>query len=447
MNSEFRSIRIEHEKCVGRMKCIHSCPTQALRVRDGKAVVLADRCIDCGECVRSCPSHAIVPQTSSFSDFSRFKYTIALPSPVFYSQFGKDIEPPQVLEALKSVGFDDAYDVACASESVSIAIQELLDSTNAPRPMISPFCPTIVRLVQVRYPNLLENLISIESPMEIAAREAKRLKMEELGLKEDEIGAIYLAPCPSKMIALKNPPRKKHSFLDGVLPISEIYPKVLKVLSQSSERKGPQEIRGLGLGWPILGGQVSSLKAEDALAIAGLSDVMRVFDDIENGKLQDIRYIECHSCPTACVGGSLTVENPYIARGRVLRMVERFGAKPCQDREKIRNLYRRHFFSLVGTIDPSPAQPLGEDIARGIKKMQRRHKIYDQLPKIDCGACGAPTCMAFAEDVVREEAEPDGCVFLMMRSLETMSKNLLDVVTRQNRKLYGSHEEKAHETP
>jgi iron only hydrogenase large subunit-like protein len=444
MKSDFRSIRIDTQKCTGRMKCLHACPTQALRVRNGKAILLNDRCIDCGECVRACPNHAIVPQTSSFSDFSGFKYTIALPSPVFYSQFGKDVRPSAILSALKSVGFDDAYDVACASESVSIAIHEFLQSRSTPRPMISPFCPTIVRLIQVRYPNLLDNLIPIESPMEIAAREAKRIKMQELGLKDHEIGVIYLAPCPSKMIALKNPPRKKHSFLDGVISISEVYPSVLRVLAHGEGANGKPEIRGLGLGWPIVGGQVSSLKAEDTLAIAGLTDVMRVFDEIENGKLKDIQYIECHSCHTACVGGSLTVENPYIARGRVLRMVERFGTEPCQDREKIRDLYQKHFFSLVGTIAPSPSQPLGEDIARGIKKMQRRHQLYEMLPKIDCGACGAPTCMTFAEDVVRGDSEADECVFLMMKSLEALSKNLVEVVTRQSKKLHNPQEGGTH---
>src|SRR5512140_3694004 len=186
MEDDFRSIVIDTEKCTGRMRCLRVCPTQALRVRNGKARLLKDRCIDCGECVRVCPNHAFVPQTSTLRDLSEFKYTIALPSPVFYSQFGKGIRPATVLTALKQIGFDDAYDVACASESVSIAIQEYLDSSDTPRPLISPFCPAIVRLVQIRYPNLLDNLIPIESPMEIAAREAKRLAMQKLGLREQE---------------------------------------------------------------------------------------------------------------------------------------------------------------------------------------------------------------------------------------------------------------------
>ncbi len=428
------------------MRCLRVCPTQAVRVRKGKAVLLEDRCIDCGECVRECPNHAFVPQTGSFSDVSAFKHTIALPSPVIYSQFGKDVKPSAVLNALTRIGFNDAYDVACASESVSIAIQEYLDSSDSPRPLISPFCPAIVRLVQIRYPSLLENLVPIESPMEIAAREAKRLAMKELGLREQEIGAIYLTPCPAKMIALKNPPRKKHSFLNGVIPISQIYPNLLRALSDGNAKDGRPDVRGLGLGWPILGGQVACLKAEERIAIAGLTDVMRVFDEIENGKLKDIQYIECHSCPTACVGGSLTVENPYIARGRVLRMVERFGAEPCQDRQKIRDLYQKSFFSLPGTIAPSPVQPLDDDIAKAIHKMQRRNQLYDMLPKIDCGACGAPTCMAFASDVVKGSAEADECVFMTLKTFESMSKNLMELIGKQSKRARSDPRGHVHET-
>lgn len=436
MLDEFRSIKIEKEKCQGRMACMRVCPTQAIRVRNKKATILKDRCIDCGECVRACPNKAVVPQTNSFSDFSKFKYTVAIPSPDLYYQFGKDVLPSTVLAGLKTIGFDDAYDVACPSEAVSIALQELLDSDDLPRPLISPFCPAIVRLIQVKYPNLLEYLVPIESPMEIAAREAKREKMEELGLKQNEIGTIYLTPCPAKTVAIKNPPRKKHSFIDGAIPISEIYPTLLQALTHiTPQTEQEKQVRGIGLGWPIVGGQASSLKREDCLAIAGLNDVIRIFEEIENGKLKDIRYIECHTCPTACVGGSLNVENPYIARGKVLRLLEKYGSKPCQPREKIRELYQKKYFSLPGKIPASPAEPLDNDIQVAINKMKKKQEVYDILPKIDCGVCGAPSCMTFAEDVVKGQVAADDCVFVAIKKFESISSDLLETILKHSRKV------------
>jgi hypothetical protein len=135
-----------------------------------------------------------------------------------------------------------------------------------------------------------------------------------------------------------------------------------------------------------------------------------------------------HSCPTACVGGSLNVENPYIARGRVLRMVRRAGSQPCQDREKIRDLYQKHFFSLPGKIAPVPQRPLDDDVQKALDKLHQRQVIYDRLPHINCGACGSPTCLTFAEDVVRGDIQEHSCVFAAIRRLESLPTNLIETL-------------------
>jgi CO dehydrogenase/acetyl-CoA synthase gamma subunit (corrinoid Fe-S protein) len=75
-------------------------------------------------------------------------------------------------------------------------------------------------------------------------------------------------------------------------------------------------------------------------------------------------------------------------------------------------------------------------MSRGIQKMHKRQQIYDMLPKIDCGACGAPTCMTFAEDVVKGDAEAEECVFLTMKTFESMSTNLLEVVGKHSKRIH-----------
>ena len=417
MGEYFHSVRVVPERCIGRMACLKVCPTEAIRVRHGKAEILEDRCIDCGECARACRHSAIIPQTSSFTEFSEFKYTVALVSPVLYGQFRKDVLPSMILAGVRKVGFDDACDVARASEAVSAAIDEHLASYRGPLPLLSPFCPTIVRLIQARYPSLIDLLIPIDSPMEIAAREVRNKKMKELGLRRNEIGVIYLTPCPAKMVSIKYPPRKGTSHIDGAIAISDIYRPLLSAIGEmnNTAHETEESVTGLGLGWPVLGGQVSALRAESSLAVGGLGDVQRILDEIERGKLGDIQFVECHACAQGCCGGSLTVGDPYVTRGTILSLVARFGKVPCEDRGKIRELYQKRYFSLPGKIPSRPFAPLDKDIGKAIEKRKRIQETHDGLPQIDCGACGAPTCLSFAEDVVLERAPREDCVVLTAR--------------------------------
>jgi hypothetical protein len=403
------------------MACLKVCPTEAIRVRQGKAEILEDRCIDCGECARACRHNAIIPQTSSFTEFSEFKYTVALVSPVLYGQFRKEVVPSRVLAGVRKIGFDDACDVACASEAVSAAIDEHLASYRGPLPLLSPFCPTIVRLIQARYPSLIDLLIPIDSPMEIAAREVRKKKIKELGLRRNEIGVIYLTPCPAKMVAIKYPPRKGASHIDGAIAISDIYRSLLSALAEmnNSGHEREESVTGMGLGWPVLGGQVSSLRAESSLAVGGLGDVERILDEIERGRLGDIQFVECHACAQGCCGGSLTVGDPYVTRGTILSLVARFGNAPCQDRGKVRELYHRGYFSLPGKISSRPFAPLDKDIGKAIEKRKRIQETHEGLPQINCGACGAPTCGSFAEDVVLGRAVLEDCVVLTAKQSRT----------------------------
>lgn len=52
----FHSVTLKEDKCVGCTNCVKRCPTEAIRIRNGKAFIASERCIDCGECIRICPT-------------------------------------------------------------------------------------------------------------------------------------------------------------------------------------------------------------------------------------------------------------------------------------------------------------------------------------------------------------------------------------------------------
>ena len=173
----FHSVYLDDKLCRGCVNCIKRCPTEAIRVWDGKAHILEKFCIDCGECVRTCSYHAKRIRRDNLGILERYDYTVALPPPSFYTQFNNLQDVNILLTALLYLGFDDVYEVADAAEQVSEATKRYIADHPENWPLISTACPTVVRLVRIRFPNLLEHLLPLNPPVEVAARLARQRAM------------------------------------------------------------------------------------------------------------------------------------------------------------------------------------------------------------------------------------------------------------------------------
>ena len=410
------------------MRCMRVCPTEAIRIREGKAVILEDRCIDCGDCIRVCPERAIRSVVGSYEDISKFKYTVAIPSPSLYSQFGMGVSPNQILNGLKGLAFDDAYDIGRASEVYITVLKEYLDSYSDNKPLISTLCPSIVRLIQVRFPEFMNNLLFLEAPRGIAGSEIKLDKAKELGIDPKDVGTIYITPCPAKMIALNQPQCKSDPNLDGALAISDIYGLLFSSINKLSSMEDLHHSSGLGISLSIPGGCITSINVDNAVAIDGVKNVIKVLDDLEHGKVTNIKYLELWACPGGCVGGPLAVENPYITKIKVIRLVQQFGRQRKITDDEVNKL--REYLSCDVKLSSLPIKPLGRDAVDAIKKVKERESIIESLPKIDCGAFGAPTCRAFAEDVIQGRAEILDCVFKLQDKIVESSQYALSWARR-----------------
>ena len=436
MNHYLHFVRVDENKCLGRMKCMRVCPTQAIRVKGGKARIDDEKCIDCGECIKACPTGAILPLTDPFGELTKFRHTVAVPSPALYAQFGQKITPGKILSGLKKLGFDDAYDLALSCGEVSFALQEYLRENSDTKPLIINTCPTVVRLIQVKYPSLIKHITPIDIPREIAAREVKQKKSKQYGLKNKEIGAFYITPCPAKMISIKQPAEKEKSYLDGAISISDIYGPLLSAMENIDKEEPNESIDNLcilGLGWAMAGGISRTLKLKNSLTVSGLPEILKVFDDMERGSLQHIDFIEAYSCPQGCIGGSLTVENLYISYNKILRLIEELELKKikkCPDIKEVRKKYSEGYFFKKHKLRPRPLKPLNDNLTEAIKKRKEIEKIYEKLPKIDCGACGSPTCEAFAEDVAKKESSLLDCVFMLPKKLRDLSNELSELLDK-----------------
>ncbi len=404
----YHSVTLDKDLCKGCINCIKHCPTEAIRVRDGKASIIKEFCIDCGECVRVCPHHAKKVFTDSTASIDDFEYKIALPAPSLYAQFNNLTDVNIVLRALVSFGFDDVFEVAAAAEIVSHMTKQYIKENSAQKPFISTACPCVVRLIRVRFPNLIDHLLPIKSPMEVAAAEARRIAMEKTGLPSEKIGLFFLSPCPAKMTAVYAPLDIEHSNVDRVLAIKDIYPLLLPHMKATADDEEVLALSGqVGIAWGSSGGEANGLTTDHHLAADGIVNVIKVLEDLEDEKIAHLDFIELNACSGGCVGGVLQVENPYLAKSK-LRSLRK---NAPQIGKKYENKNIETAFS-DRKIEYKPVFKLGENISDSLLKLSEVESIYERLPGLDCGSCGAPTCKALAEDVVRGLADEKDCIHL-----------------------------------
>ena len=402
------SVHLEKDNCVGCTNCIKRCPTGAIRVRQGKAQIKKEYCIDCGECIRICQYHAKVPLHDPLSRMDDFSYRIALPAPSLYGQFNNLDDSNIVLTALLLMGFDDVYEVGAAAEVVSAMTRAYLADHRDGWPYISTACPSIVKLIRVRFPGLIDHLLPIAPPVEVAATLARRKAMEETGLPSEQIGVFFISPCPAKVSACKAPIGTDKTDVDAVLAMKDVYMKLLPFMDKAAEQPLSLSRAGrIGVGWGLSGGEAAGLINDEYLAADGIENCIRVLNDLEDEKFGHLRFIELDACAGGCVGGVLTVENPYIAMVKLKHL------------KKYLPVARTHmelpdFGMWTSPPEYEPVFSLGKNLQDNLRKMAELEEIASRFPGIDCGSCGAPSCRALAEDIVRGFAAETDCVHLVL---------------------------------
>lgn len=424
MNKYEHSVYLDAAKCNGCTTCLRHCPTEAIRIKDRKAVINQERCIDCGECIRVCPNKAKKAVCSKLDAMDKFKWKIALPAPTLYGQFDNLDDVDYVIDGLYQIGFDDVYEVSAAAELVSAYTRLYLKTEGVKKPAISSACPVILRLIALRFPSLNDNIIHILPPMEIAARLArKRAKENHPELKDEDIGVCFISPCAAKASYVKNGFAEYKSSVDVVVSISDLYFMLISKMRHSTSDTPLCHSGMIGIGWATTGGEATALFNDNYLAADGIDNVIRVLDQIENGNISNLEFIELNACTGGCVGGVLTMQNPFIAKAR-LQTLRRYLPVSRNQLTKNEQSYIPDNYLFDELPEYRPISRLSDNIAQSLRMMADIQKLKSELPGIDCGSCGAPNCRAFAEDVVTCSADLSKCVLIHNKELEALLKEV-----------------------
>lgn len=435
---KYHAIKVDTDKCIGCVHCMKSCPTEAIRIENGVASIRDNRCVDCGNCLRACPVNAFYVEQDGLEQLNKFKYRVVLFPSVMVGQFPEIYSENQIYQALLNLGFTHIFEVEQPIQWLLEPIKNVVrKSIN--KPLISSFCPAIVRLIQIRYPSLTENIVPLKAPHDLAAHFAINM-LARNGIQRDEIGIFYVSPCSAKMAAVKRPLGEKVSIVDGLINMNELYNQIMRIISLVPDTDTShlrENLSSDGILWCLPRGEARKFNRR-SMAIDGIHNVVKFLERLENDEVPELDFLELKSCDQGCAGGILLTGNRFLTVERLQKRAKMYlpGLKVNPDILSKKAVQQK---LLAEPIQPKPVFRLDEDRLKALAKLRKIDKILCQLPGIDCGGCGAPNCHALAEDMVQGNAKMTDCIFLQKRYLRdgklklTKVFNNLDSTWGENR--------------
>lgn len=372
------------ENCKSCIKCVKSCPTEAISIINGKVIIDDTQCINCHVCVQVCDQKQLkIREVNLDEAFKQHAYNIALIPTSILSDFQEFDELKELVHAIKAFHFDEV--VQYSDIEGMLYQQALKDSRQSDHVMLTSFCPTINRLIKQEYPTLIDHLLPYDYPVEIAAR---RLREKYKG---QDIGIFSLCECDGKLTLAKEPLGKMDSQIDYALSISRMFP-------HFNKRKGHGK-ENIAINRDGVKSNVGDLFGNHQLSIMsveGLPQIRTVLDLIEFDQLKHIRLLALYHCYQGCIGGYYLWNNPFEGHFRIESMLDQCQA-PIAQLQYSEYYKKRHVNEQKQTFKDRMAW------------FNKVNAILETLPQFDCGSCGFANCRGLATRIASGEVDDSLC--------------------------------------
>lgn len=170
-------------------------------------------CVNCGQCAAICPTGAITVKNDTealWEDlYDDNTIVVAQIAPAVRVALGDEFGIPKgtnvmgkIVSVLRRMGFDEVYDTATGADLTVIEeARELLGKLEKgdKLPLFTSCCPAWVRYAEINHPELIDNISSCKSPMEMLGSVLKeRAKLNEKGKKPKKTKVVAIMPCTAK---------------------------------------------------------------------------------------------------------------------------------------------------------------------------------------------------------------------------------------------------------
>ena len=398
-------LTLKKSNCKNCYKCIRHCPVKAIRFSGNQAHIIGNECILCGQCFVVCPQNAkeIVDETEKVKVFLQSGDPVIVSlAPSFIANYdGVGINGMR--KALKKLGFYDVEETAIGATVVKSEYERMLKEDERDV-IISSCCHSINLLIQKHFPQALEYLADVVSPMQAHCKDIKS--------RFPNAKTVFIGPC----VAKKDEAEHYEGIVDAVLTFEELT-EWLSAEKIELEREMDNDVCSRARFFPTTGGILKTM-AQDTpgytyLALDGVDNCIAALKDIIDGKVHKC-FIEMSACVGSCVGGPVMEKYHHASSVKDYIAVSSYaGTKDFEVSQPKAVELKKNF----GYIEQRSQMPSDMEIMNVLRQMGK----FKPSQELNCGSCGYNTCREKAIAILQGKAEISMCLPFLKDKAESFS--------------------------
>ena len=403
-------LTLKKSNCKNCYKCIRHCPVKAIRFSGNQAHIIGNECILCGQCFVVCPQDAkqIVDETEKVKVLLQSGDPVIVSlAPSFIANY-EGVGIDSMRKALKQLGFYDVEETAIGATIVKTEYERMLKEDERDV-IISSCCHSINLLIQKHYPQALEFLADVVSPMQAHCKDIKS--------RYPNAKTVFIGPC----VAKKDEAEHYEGIVDAVLTFEELteWLKAEKIeLEQEIDNNDCSRARFFPTTGGILKTMAQDLPGYTYLALDGVDNCIAALKDIIDGKVHNC-FIEMSACVGSCVGGPVMEKYHRASAVKDYIAISQYaGTKDFEVSQPSLTELKKDFVYI------EQRSQIPSDIE--IQNILRQMGKFKPSQELNCGSCGYNTCREKAIAIIQGKAEISMCLPFLKDKAESFSDTIVN---------------------